>query len=99
MALSKIEIQRIHADKRAIENQIYVEVDGTQYIGDKEGRLEKRTGFNIVLENEVQEQIDDLQEQITDNKNSIEDNKEAIEELDRVKADKCFVIGYTIALG
>jgi len=53
MALTDIELRKIHQKGTAIPNRRYASLDGTTYIGLANGRLQKRDVGLINLENEV----------------------------------------------
>ena len=58
MALTDIELRKIHQNGTAVPNRRYASLDGTTYIGLANGRLQKRDVGLINLENE--EEMDDI---------------------------------------
>jgi len=93
----KFQIKQIHNKAEAVEGRIYYGYDDNKviraYRGTHEGRLKDETEL-ISAENNI---IDNTKE-IENNLSLIKENTEDIEALDKKKADKCFVVGISIAL-
>ena len=98
---SVLEIRQIHNKAEAIENKVYWgrSADGSvhQYRGTHEGRLKDETEL-IQAEDDIKDNEKDISDN-TDAINNHEDRITIIETTLPSKADKCFAIAMSIALG
>ena len=113
MALSRTDIQKIHADKKAIYKKLYYGEDGETYLGTINNRLRildkaevsifKATeriqaGNTQKAIEELSNLLDALESSTSISITNIENNIDVIETTLLTKADKCFTMAMAIAL-
>ena len=91
------QVIQIHRKSEAVDGKLYYGIDSNgvmhTYKGTHEGRLKEETDL---VNNEVKADINI--DDIDDSKELIDKNIEDITELEKNKADKCFVIAMSIVL-